>query len=172
MEKSYIWFDTYEDDFIWVSLTNTGYNKIYDILSKDPRLSSMEVFVALEFKNKDIYENVIKNVLDKDFEFTPVCMLDHSRSVNIDDAINAGIRNSRFIIVDLTGKNAGAYWEAGFGFGLGKEVILCCKKEEGKEIPELVHFDQNHFSILFYETDGQLKEGLKNRIKSIPGLIP
>jgi len=75
-------------------------------------------------------------------------------------------------VVLFSGLRSGAYWEAGFGFGLGKEVILCCKREKDEAISKLVHFDQNHFNIIFYENEEKLREELKYRIKSIPGLIP
>lgn len=39
------------------------------------------------------------------------------------------IRESRFLILDITEPNFGAYYEAGYASGLGKEVIVCCKKE-------------------------------------------
>ncbi|MBR1675711.1 MAG: hypothetical protein IJ706_00155 [Clostridia bacterium] len=33
------------------------------------------------------------------------------------------------MILDITEPNFGAYYEAGYASGLGKEVIVCCKKE-------------------------------------------
>lgn len=37
------------------------------------------------------------------------------------------IRNSKFVVVDLTHKNNGAYFEEGYAMGLGKPVIQLCK---------------------------------------------
>ena len=39
------------------------------------------------------------------------------------------IRECRFLILDITDPNFGAYYEAGYAAGLDKEVIVCCKKE-------------------------------------------
>ena len=36
------------------------------------------------------------------------------------------IRESRFLILDITDPNYGAYYEAGYALGLGKEVIISC----------------------------------------------
>ena len=40
------------------------------------------------------------------------------------------IRDAKFVIVDLTHDNHGAYWEAGYAEGLGKPVIYVCKKDK------------------------------------------
>ena len=140
-----------------------GLQRIASIQALDPNLSK-DVFVALDFKWKDSYNEAIKPIL-VELGFNPICMLEHSKSENIDYAINAGIRKSRFIIVDLTHKNRGAYWEAGLGYGMEKVVILCCKKEGKKEPSNLVHFDLNHFNIIFYQNWEELKKELKDRIE-------
>ena len=38
------------------------------------------------------------------------------------------IKQSKFVVVDVTKQNNGAYYEAGHDKALGKEVIVCCKK--------------------------------------------
>ena len=52
------------------------------------------------------------------------------------------IRDAAFVLVDLTHDNSGAYWEAGYGEGLGKPVIYIC--EQNKFDTEKTHFDTNH----------------------------
>ena len=149
---------------IWdIRIQQAGFIHIAELQRKDPSLSK-DVFVALDFKWRDSYEKAIKPTL-LNLGFNPVCMLEHNRSEQIDYAINAGIRKSRFIVTDLTHKNRGAYWEAGLGYGMGKIVILCCQNEIGKQPSELVHFDLNHFNIIFYENWDELQEKLKNRIE-------
>lgn len=59
----------------------------------------------------------------------------------IDDRIRVEIQSSRFVLVDLTHSNLGAYWEAGYAEGLGKPVIYTC--DESK-FAEASHFDTNH----------------------------
>ena len=74
---------------------------------------------------------------------------DHNN--RIDDEIVAEIRKSKFVVADLTGKNAGAYFEAGFAMGLGKPVIWTCRQSEidaGN-----VHFDTRQYSIVSWEPD-------------------
>jgi nucleoside 2-deoxyribosyltransferase len=51
---------------------------------------------------------------------------DEPKAGLIDDRMRAEIQASRFVIVDLTHMNRGAYWEAGYAEGLGKPVIYTC----------------------------------------------
>lgn len=69
----------------------------------------------------------------------------------IDDEIVAEIRKSKFVVADLTGKNAGAYFEAGFAMGLGKPVIWTCQQSEIDS--GNVHFDTRQYSIVPWEPD-------------------
>lgn len=38
------------------------------------------------------------------------------------------IRDSKFVVVDLTHQNNGAYFEEGYAMGLGKPVIQLCRR--------------------------------------------
>jgi hypothetical protein len=69
----------------------------------------------------------------------------------IDDEIVAEIRKSRFVVADLTGKNAGAYFEAGFAMGLGRPVIWTCEQSEIDA--NKVHFDTRQYSIVPWTKD-------------------
>lgn len=67
----------------------------------------------------------------------------------IDDHLRNEIRQSKFLIADLTTHNKGAYWEAGFAEGLGKPVIYTCRKDDFES--GSVHFDTNHHLIVIWE---------------------
>ena len=56
------------------------------------------------------------------------------------------IRDSAFVIVDLTHANPGAYWEAGYAEGLGKPVIYICEKAKFEK--DSTHFDTNHCTTI------------------------
>lgn len=77
---------------------------------------------------------------------------DQPRAGLIDDRLRVEIRNSRFLIADLTHDNLGAYWEAGFAEGLDKPVIYTCERGKFKEAEP--HFDTNHhLTIIWEESD-------------------
>jgi len=69
----------------------------------------------------------------------------------IDNRLRVEIRRSRFLIVDLTNDNRGAYWEAGFAEGLGKPVIYTC--EAGYFEKSGTHFDTNHHQTIVWKPE-------------------
>jgi nucleoside 2-deoxyribosyltransferase len=88
----------------------------------------------------------------------------------IDDRLRVEIRQSRFLIADLTHHNNGAYWEAGYAEGLGKPVIYTCRKDAFKQ--EGTHFDTNHHLTVIWDPDnmGEAVERLKATIRAtLPG---
>ena len=62
----------------------------------------------------------------------------------IDNRLRVEIQISRFLVVDLTLGNRGAYWEGGFAEGLGKPVFYTCKKSYFTHKDKGIHFDANH----------------------------
>ena len=86
----------------------------------------------------------------------------------IDDKIMAEIRESRFIVADLTTQNQGVYFEAGFASGLGLDVIYCCRTDDSKNI----HFDAEHRNQIRWSSPEELKEKLLNRIVGSIGKGP
>ena len=84
----------------------------------------------------------------------------------IDDEIVAQIRRSRFLVADCTHGDTKArgsvYWEAGFAYGLGIEVIYTCRKDKAKDLP----FDTRQFSHIIWETPADLRSQLKERVSA------
>ena len=75
----------------------------------------------------------------------------------IDNKIRVDIRNSRFLVVDISDQNQGAYFEAGFAEGLGKPVFYICDKtvfdkhHQTEKRKKTVHFDVEHHDIIVWE---------------------
>ncbi len=87
----------------------------------------------------------------------------------IDDRLRVEIRNSRFLISDLTHDNSGAYWEAGYAEGLGKPVIYTCKKEKFDE--DKSHFDTNHHLTVLWDADN-IEDAVKSLKATIRATLP
>ena len=87
----------------------------------------------------------------------------------IDDRLRVEIRNSRFLISDLTHDNSGAYWEAGYAEGLGKPVIYTCKKEKFDK--DKSHFDTNHHLTVKWDTDN-IEDAVKSLKATIRATLP
>lgn len=88
----------------------------------------------------------------------------------IDARLRNEIRNSRFLIADLSHANLGAYWEAGYAEGIGKPVIYTCEKTvfDGK-VADIArpHFDTNHHLTIVWDTNDPIKaaDRLKETIR-------
>ena len=111
-------------------------------------------FLAMKFGD-DALENFAKNhlkphVMEK-LGYEVIDIRDVSRAGIIDNLMREQIRDSAFVITDLTHDNSGAYWEAGYAEGLGKPVIYICEKEKFKETQ--THFDTNHCTTVMWSND-------------------
>ena len=87
----------------------------------------------------------------------------------IDNRLRAEIRNSRFLLADLTNSNLGAYWEAGFAEGLGKPVIYLCEKSHFEKFK--THFDTNHHYTVIYDMK-DLENASENLVATIRATLP
>jgi nucleoside 2-deoxyribosyltransferase len=142
------------------------------------RSQSNTCFVAMWFADEMdlIYENAIRAAIEyKDYyNYLAVQVGKKEHNNDITDEIIAGIRECHFLIADMTGYRGGAYFEAGFAKGLGKQVIFTCRKDwfygefdkDNKVIKEKVHFDINHQNIIVWETEEELKKRIIDRIRA------
>lgn len=143
-----------------VSLTLEGSNKALEILT-DLTVSDIG-FVAMWFNDEmmSIYDDyILKAIIDSGYRPLIISRKEHNDDIN--DQIVAEIRKSRFLIADFTGHRGGVYYEAGFAYGLGKEVIHTCRRdwfEKG------IHFDLEHRNFIVWESGEELYMKLKNRI--------
>ena len=78
------------------------------------------------------------------------------------------IQRSKFMVVDVTYPNYGAYYEAGYAQALGKQVIICCRKAEHESLvkSKRPHFDIAQKQIIVWETKEELVKKLKRRIEA------
>jgi hypothetical protein len=121
------------------------------------KTSGKRVFMAMPFSPpygqlvRKAYEAFKGAVAETGFELMNPLLEEH-RSGLIDHRLQAEIRRSRFLIADLTGKNLGAYWEAGFAQGLGKIVVYTCEDRYFKK-RNAIHFDTAHHTVIKWNAD-------------------
>ena len=111
-------------------------------------------FIAMKFDDAELdpfIETVVKPTVREGIGYDLVDMRDVARAGLIDNIMRAQIRDAAFVIVDLTHDNSGAYWEAGYAEGLGKQVIYICKKAKFDEAK--THFDTNHCTTVLWSPD-------------------
>jgi nucleoside 2-deoxyribosyltransferase len=136
--------------------------------------------MAMQFKDttddnvgfEEMLKSFRKAVEDTGFNLIRVDDPDVQKTGLIDDQIRVEIRNSAFVVADLTYGNQGAYWEAGFAQGLDKKVFYTCSRKwfykEKTENRNGVHFDVEHENIIFWEKDNlkEVAERLKYAIRN------
>jgi hypothetical protein len=93
---------------------------------------------------------------------------DPSVSVPI-DAIEGGIKSASICLADITADNPNVWYELGFAFASGRQVVMVCSEERtGKKYP----FDIQHRAIIPYHADSPsdfdlLKQKLTVRLKTL-----
>lgn len=132
-----------------VRLTFRGWAFLDEL--KKGGVSSRNAFMAMQFGDPAldaVYRDYFKEaVAATGFDLK---RLDEGQPAGlIDDRLRVEIRQSRFLIADLSHHNKGAYWEAGYAEGLGKPVIYTCRRDAfEKGAP---HFDTNHHLTVIWD---------------------
>jgi len=125
-----------------------------------------QAFVAMSFSDdlKSIWEGPIKNAITK-AGYKPHRVDAEPHIDRIDIKIISEIKNSRFVIADITEQKRGVYFEAGFALGLGLPVIWCVRKDD----LENAHFDTRQYNHIVWETADDLENQLYHFICAIIG---
>jgi hypothetical protein len=137
----------------------------FEIL-KNKSSQSRVAFMAMQYGEAEL-DSVVAQVFRPAVAktgFELQVLTDMPRAGLIDDRLRVEIRRSHFLIADVTHRNPGAYWEAGFAEGLGKHVIYTCKKEK---FAEASHFDTNHHLTVMWDSDfDKVGQRLKETIRA------
>lgn len=141
-----------------VSITAKGYERI-DELEKN-NADGRTVLVAMSFAEgtEKLRESIREGISNAGYIATFIDEVEHNEFITPE--LLSYIRSSRFVVVDLTHQNNGAYFEEGYAMGLGKPVIQLCKK--GVQL----HFDIAQKNTIMWESEDDIPERLTNRIKA------
>lgn len=147
-------------------ITSQGWKKISEMEHTE---SSNQGFIAMAFSSdtEDIskaFKNAINNC-----GYIPRRIDEKEHNNQIVPEILFEISRSKFVVVDITVPNFGAYYEAGYAEALGKEVIICCRDKEfnGENKP---HFDIAQKSTIVWKDIEDLENRLNRRIEATVGL--
>ena len=135
-----------------LNLTLLGWDE-YEALKGGMR-SGKTGFLAMKFGDETLEafaRTHLKALIKEQLDYDLVDIRDVSRAGVIDNLMREQIRDSAFIIADLTHDNLGAYWEAGYAEGLGKPVIYICEKTKFEETK--THFDTNHCTTVMWTNE-------------------
>ncbi len=145
-----------EDDAEAVSLTPQGYKHIEQLQKYFSH--GRNVLVAMKFGDDTIRlrEAIRKGIADAGYIAVFIDEVQHNDFITPE--LLKYIRDSKFVVVDLTHQNNGAYFEEGYAMGLGKPVIQLCQKDQR------LHFDIAQKNTIMWGVEDDIPERLKNRI--------
>ena len=159
-KRSFIEYNNGPDEEEWVdiSILPDGYARI-DVLQKNTAYGR-NVLVAMKFGDDTIplREAIRKGITDAGYLAVFIDEVQHNDFITPE--LLKHIRDSKFVVVDLTHQNNGAYFEEGYAMGLGKPVIQLCKNDTR------LHFDIAQKNTIMWEVETDISERLTNRIKA------
>lgn len=160
---------------IGITLLHKGLSRI-DTQGKTKK--SKHIFVSMSFaeKTKPTREAIRQGIIDAGFLPDFIDEIIHNHQIMPE--MFRLIRESQLLVLDISDPNYGAYYEAGYALGLGKEVIICCSSEmfnknyetdEEKKFERYLkpHFDIAQKQILIWNDESDLTKKLSEWIKAL-----
>jgi hypothetical protein len=131
-------------------LTFNGWARYQEL--KKGKATGNKAFMAMPYGNTklDLVYAAFQMALEA-AGFTLTRLDERPKAGLIDNRLRVEIQTSRFLVVDLTEDNNGAYWEGGFAEGLGKPVFYSCEKSYFDK--KTTHFDANHLYTVLWELE-------------------
>lgn len=147
-------------------ITSKGWEKVSEMEKTE---SKNQGFIAMSFNNEaKIISDSFKNAIVK-CGYIPRRIDEKEHNNQIVPEILFEISRSKFVVVDVTYPNYGAYYEAGYAEALGKEVIICCR-EDIFNSDKRPHFDIAQKSSIVWTDKEDLENRLYRRIEATIGL--
>ncbi len=139
-----------------IQLTPEAYSRIEQLEKNNSH--GKDVLVAMKFgeETKNLREAIRKGILEA--EYNPIFIDEVEHNDFITPELLKYIRDSKFVVVDLSHQNNGAYFEEGYAMGLGKPVIQLCKSDV------TLHFDIAQKNTIMWNSEDEISLKLKNRI--------
>lgn len=161
-------FDQMSPTELHAGLTFEGWNR-YELIKRG-QAEGTHGFMAMQFNDpplNEVFNKCFKMAADE-CGFNLRTVAEVPKAGLIDNLIRAEIRQSLFVVADLTHDNSGAYFEAGYAEGLGKPVIYTCRK---KEFDTGTHFDTSHHQTIIWEHD-DLETAKKKMVATLRVTLP
>ncbi|GHV95772.1 hypothetical protein AGMMS50293_20920 [Spirochaetia bacterium] len=140
-----------------LSLTIQGWQK-YEELKKGIS-TSKSIFMAMQFdpEQRHFIDEMLKPLVKKlGFELNLLTDIASKENL-IDIKLRNSILDSIMLICDLTHRNNGAYFEAGFAEGNGKPVIYIYEEDSFKDRKtNKIHFDVEHLETYQWKKDDEI----------------
>ena len=141
-----------------ITILPDGYKRIDELQKHNS--NGRNVLVAMKFGDdtKQLREAIRKGVLDAGYIAIFIDEVQHNDLITPE--LLKHIRDSKFVVVDLTHQNNGAYFEEGYAMGLGKIAIQLCRNDVK------LHFDVAQKNTIMWGKEEDIPQLLTNRIKA------
>ena len=165
-----IWADNKEhslssaDGSISIALSPGGWDYLDNYEQRAIELCQAYVAMSFSEKMKNVWDKAIKPAINE--AGYKACRVDSEQHTDkINAKIIAEIRNSLFIVAEVTEDNQAVYFEAGYAIGRNLPVIWCVNKDN----LDKVHFDTRQYNHVVWNTADELKEKLYDVICAVVG---
>lgn len=147
-------------DYYDFAISYEGWKRL-NILQSN-KTKTKKAFIAMSFDEcMDSERDAIKKAISKSGHI-PILIDEKEHNNQIVPEILYEIDTCDFVVADLTGGRQGVYYEAGYGLGKGKEVILLLKNNSDDK----PHFDVSQTNQIRYSSPEDLFERLVKRIEA------
>lgn len=155
VEQGYI-KQTWYDNKLSITLMPSAYARIDEIQKNTA--NGRNVLVAMKFGADTIplREAIREGIQQAGYIAVFIDEVQHNDFITPE--LLKHIRDSKFVVVDLTHQNNGAYFEEGYAMGLGKPVIQLCR--QGTQL----HFDIAQKNTIMWGSEDEIPGRLRNRI--------
>lgn len=152
---------------VHVSLNPNGWQRIEALEIADK--NNKNAFIAMAFgeKTKATREALKSGIINAGYN--PILIDEVTHNHQIVPEMFKKIRDSKFLVIDISVPNTGAYYEAGYAYGRGKEVIFCCNEEsfDSQDKEMRPHFDVSQKQMIRWKDESDLTMQLTQWIKSL-----
>lgn len=149
------------NEFATFTLSAKAWEMVYELQRN--QTNNKKAFIAMKFgaETNALRDKIKEGIVAAGYEPRIMDEIEHNHQI-VPEMLYE-IRNSRFVVAELSHHNNGAYYEAGFAYGQEKEVIHICSEEALKSD---LHFDVSQINTVVYKDISEIPEKLKKRIEA------
>jgi len=152
------------DGSISVAVSPYGWKYLDEYEQRAIELSQAYVAMSFSESMNKVWERAIKPAINE--AGYKACRIDAKQHTDkINAKIIAEIRNSLFVVAEVTEHKRVVYFEAGYAIGRNLPVIWCVRKDD----LDNVHFDTRQYNHVVWKTTDELKEKLYDVICAVVG---
>lgn len=141
-----------------------GWQKIDELRQEEQIVRQGFIAMAFREETKCIREAFREAIVAEGYSVAIIDEKEHNNQIVPE--IFYEIERSKFVVVDVTHPNYGAYYEAGYAQALGKQVIICCSQEAFNSTETRPHFDISQKCMIVWKDDDDLVQRLRRRIQA------